>query len=119
MFIKVPPTPFIRRRKRRVVVDTTNHVVRVQLSDTDEDRVVVTVHGQIVTIDDFATAFELSMDGVTWLVPQFFGTPDVNTVVFIFSVVVTTATQWRVPHPEDWIFQDGEPLVGPFSGEIG
>src|SRR5689334_6668833 len=117
MPVFIPNIPF-RRRRKPPTVDLTNHVARVRLSDTDEDRVVVTVHGQIVTIDDFTTAFELSMDGVTWLTPQLFGTPDVNTAVFIFSVVVTTATRWRVPRPEDWIFQDGEPLVEPLSGTI-
>jgi hypothetical protein len=94
-------------------------IVSVVHSDTDDDRVVVTTNEQLVNLTDFTQALEVSLDGgVTWLTPQFYGLPDANVAVLIYSVLVNTATQWRVPNPAVWEFSVGGPLVAPYSGEI-
>jgi hypothetical protein len=93
-------------------------IVSVVHSETDEDRVRVTANEQMENFADIAGAFEVSEDGVTWIAAELFGMPDVNTVDFMFPVVVTSATQWRVPDASKWTFEAGGPLVAPFSGMI-
>jgi hypothetical protein len=93
-------------------------IVSVAHSDTDEDRVRVTANEQMANFADIDGAFEVSSDGVTWVAPELFGLPDTNVVDFMFPVVVTSATQWRVPNPAKWNFDAGGPLVAPFSGSI-
>jgi hypothetical protein len=39
-------------------------------------------------------------------------------VFFLFDQVVEGATQWRVPEPGAWTFEDAAPLSEPFEGEI-
>jgi hypothetical protein len=87
-------------------------IVSVVHSDTDTDRVVVTTNEQVTTLDDVATALQVSVDGVTWQTPMLFGLPDANVVVVIFSADVTAATLWRVPDPAVWEFTVGGPLNG-------
>jgi hypothetical protein len=38
--------------------------------------------------------------------------------MFLFSKDVTPTTAWRVLHPEEWVFEDGQPMEGPFEGTI-
>jgi hypothetical protein len=94
-----------------------SQIVSVAHSETDTDRVVVSVNQQMSTIDDPATAFEVSVDGVTWQAPMTMSL-DVMSVAFIFMVEVSDVTQWRVPSPSNWHFADGIPLGEPLSGEI-
>jgi hypothetical protein len=94
-----------------------SQIVQVMHSETDTDRVVVSVNQQMSTIDDPAVAFEVSVDGVTWLQPMTMSL-DVMSVAFIFMGDVSDVTQWRVTHPENWHFADGIPLGAPLSGAI-
>jgi hypothetical protein len=94
-----------------------SQIVSVVHSETDTDRVVVNVSQQMSTIDDPAMAFEVSVDGVTWIAPTTMGL-GVTDVTFIFDGDVSDVTQWRVTHPEVWHFADGIGLSGPFAGTI-
>jgi hypothetical protein len=94
-----------------------SEIVSVVHSETDTDRVVVNVSQQFSTIDDPATAFEVSVDGVTWQAPMSMSL-GITDVAFIFMGDVSDVTQWRVQHPENWHFADGIPLGAPLSGEI-
>jgi hypothetical protein len=94
-----------------------SQIVSVTHGELDTDRVVASVNQQMSTIDDPATAFEVSVDGVTWLQPMSMSL-DVMSVAFIFMGDVSDVTQWRVQHPENWHFADGIPLTAPLSGTI-
>src|SRR5262249_31084127 len=39
--------------------------------------------------------------------------------VFVFLDPMDDANQWRVPQPAAWAFANGQPLAGPYEGEIG
>jgi hypothetical protein len=100
-----------------VPVDLTNHVVRVRLGE-ESDRLVVTLSQPMSGFTSIPQMFEASVDGVNWIAPYILNNDDPLNIIFFMSDDVATATQWRVPQPGNWQFVDGEPMVGPMSGEI-
>ncbi len=84
----------------------------------DVHRVVANVNQAVSAIDNVASALQVSIDGTTWLTPIGMDTLDPINIVFIFSVDVSAATQWRVQDGSVWHFVDGQELGEPFAGTI-
>jgi hypothetical protein len=117
----IPPISFFRRRRQTPPAPpiTGNRIVSVAHGGAfGDDAIVVTIHGTLSSIANYELAIEVS-DGENWIAPLGGNIDGQPVVFFLFSKDVTDRTQWRVVHPEEWVFADGQPMEEPFEGEIG
>jgi hypothetical protein len=104
---KANPTP-----KRPVV----NQIVDVNWAG-DVDKIVVTLSQPLVAWDDVAAMLVVN-DGVNDFFPVSVDDENRTSPVFAFDTDVSFTKLWRVPGPENWHFENGEPMVAPFDGGI-
>ena len=113
------PAPIKFRRQRRPIKAPPGNQILNVAHDTVSNRLDVIVNSMLSDDMDFAGAMEVSADGVTWM-SSFggnFNTPPRALISFPSSIVAKT--QWRIADPSVWVFEDGRPLMPPFSGTIG
>jgi hypothetical protein len=111
----IPPSQFPPRRRTRFPV-SVNRILNVAHVSA-VNRLNVIIRGNLIDLD-YLQALE-AFDGTTWRTPVG-GNFDVPPLLALaYPVHVNTATQWRIVDPSVWVFEDGRPLMPPYSGTIG
>jgi hypothetical protein len=81
-----------------------------------DNTLTVTVQGTVTAIDVGGFEGHQSSDG--WFPITSVDLSDPPRVRFVFGRDMTGSDAWRVPDASKWHFADGQPLVGPTSGDF-